>query len=37
MIRSAVKLAKSPVIVETPRTTELLRADLDFVREAISG
>src|ERR671922_171542 len=32
MIRTAVKLAKAPVIVETPRTTELLRADLDFVR-----
>src|SRR5919106_1521185 len=32
MIRSAVELAKAPVIVETPRTTELLRADLDFVR-----
>jgi deoxyribonuclease IV len=37
MIRSAVKLAGSPVIVETPRTTELLRADLDFVRDAIAG
>jgi deoxyribonuclease-4 len=37
MIRSAVKLAKAPVIVETPRTTELLRADLDFVRAAIAG
>ena len=36
MIRSAVELAKAPVIVETPRTTALLRADLDFVREAIA-
>jgi deoxyribonuclease IV len=37
MIRSAVALAKAPVIVETPRTTELLRADLEFVREAIAS
>jgi deoxyribonuclease IV len=37
MIRAAVDLAKAPVIVETPRTTALLRADLDFVREAIAS
>jgi deoxyribonuclease IV len=37
MIRTAVKLAKAPVIVETPRTTKLLRADLDFVRAAIAA
>jgi deoxyribonuclease IV len=36
MIRAAVELAQAPVIVETPRTTELLRADLDFVRAAIA-
>jgi deoxyribonuclease IV len=36
MIRAAVDLAGAPVVVETPRTTERLRADLEFVRAALS-
>jgi deoxyribonuclease-4 len=35
MIRAAVDLAGSPVIVETPRDTERLRADIEFVRAAL--
>lgn len=37
MIRAAVELDSTPVVVETPRSTEALRADLEFVREALAA
>jgi deoxyribonuclease IV len=37
MIRAAVESAECPVVVETPRGIERLRADLEFVRATIAG
>ena len=36
-LRHMIRAAKAPVVVETPRKPEDLRADIDFVREALGG
>jgi deoxyribonuclease-4 len=36
-LRNMIRAAKAPVVVETPRKPEALRADIEFVREALSS
>jgi deoxyribonuclease-4 len=36
-LRHMIRAAKAPAVVETPRKPEDLRADIEFVREALSG
>ena len=36
-LRHMIRAAKAPVVVETPRNTDDLRADIAFVREALAG
>jgi deoxyribonuclease IV len=36
-LRHMIRAAKAPVVVETPRKPEDLRADIAFVREALAG
>jgi deoxyribonuclease-4 len=36
-LRHMIRAAESPVVVETPRRPEAIRADIEFVREALGG
>jgi deoxyribonuclease-4 len=36
-LRGMIRTAAAPVICETPGPTEAIRADLEFVREALAG